>query len=66
MEVIKHGNTVRIATCPKCECEFRFHKSEIRNKNGINDDFSYSYSYDYIYCPECSHRIVLEEEVIEI
>lgn len=66
MEIIKHGNSFRIATCPKCECEFRFNKSEISTKSGIDDNFSHSYTYDYIDCPECKNTIILEEQVIEI
>ena len=63
MEVLKHGKWYRIVTCDKCECEFQFNVKETKTK--FMEEFGYFTNYTYIECPECDHRIILEERSVE-
>lgn len=66
MEVLKHGKKFRIITCSECDCEFQFAVTEIQTKKIVTPDSEYYESLDYIECPECGHRIYLEQRIIEI
>lgn len=66
MQVLKHGNKYRIATCCECGCEFQFSIKEIKNYFRLDDAVGYYIDYDYIECPECGEKMILEERSIEI
>lgn len=48
-KIIKHGNTVKKLTCPKCGCIF------IAMKEDIHQYSSPEKHFEYILCPECFH-----------
>ena len=59
IKVIKQGDIakkpVRQVTCPVCECEFRFDRSDLRT-----DPRMLSYKFfgsQFIECPNCEHAI---------
>lgn len=66
MEVLKHGKNFRIITCSKCDCEFQFAVKEIQTETVATPDSEYYALLDYIECPECGHRMYLEQRAIEI
>lgn len=51
IEVIKHGNYVRLYKCLHCGCLFK------ANKNDINCINSGAPAFGYIRCPECKTYI---------
>lgn len=51
IEVIRHGNYVRLYKCLQCRCLFR------ANKNDINCIDSGGSDVGYIRCPECKTYI---------
>lgn len=54
LKIIKHGNTVHIYKCCKCDCIFTASKRdiEIEDINGL------------LYCPECGYYIS-EDDIID-
>ena len=66
MEVLKHGKKFRIIVCSECECEFQFGITEIQNERIGTPDSEYYAILDYIECPECGHRMYIEQRTIEI
>ena len=54
IKVIKHGNTVNVYKCSKCDCIFTASKrdTEIEDINGL------------LYCPECGYYIS-EDDIID-
>ena len=65
MEVIRHGNRYAVTICPECDCEFRFAKTEILTQT-MPEYSGYYAQIDYIECPECGHRVTLEDRAIEV
>ena len=51
IKVIKHGNKVLTAICPRCKCEFEFTNEDLKDYGNQID------WYEEINCPECHHRI---------
>ena len=66
MEVLRHGKKFRIIVCSECDCEFQFAVKEIKTKQIAPVDSEYFDILDYIECPECGHRMYLEQRAIEI
>ena len=53
MEIIEHGKTYQVYTCPHCRCVFA--ASEI---DGCKSEW---YGKDWVECPECRKEIELKE-----
>ena len=54
MEIIEHGKTYQVYTCPRCYCVFAASKID-----GYNDDWD---GKDCVECPECGEEIELKEK----
>lgn len=52
IEVIKHGNTVRVYKCPNCECVFKVDRLEYKNKVLIE-------------CPECETFVLESKHIVK-
>lgn len=58
MEIIKHGNNIKIRTCLNCGCEFKFSKNEEKYTYIPSlFDGQLLESYRFINCPECGQEI---------
>lgn len=53
MEIIEHGKTSQVYTCPHCRCVFA--ACEI---DGCKNDWD---GKDWVKCPECGEEIELKE-----
>ncbi len=66
MKVIKHGNTIKEMTCPKCFCIFEYSEKDIENHSTNYFDPMYDcfmpYTYSIINCPECCSHIKINEQ----
>lgn len=63
MEVIRHGNKMRVITCTKCNCQFIFSKKEIIK---TIDEVPFStqyYTEEFVYCPECNEKLIIRRSV---
>ncbi len=58
--VIKHGNTINIANCPNCNCEFSYTSDEIRNRLALLKDET-EVLKPFVFCPECAKMIDIGE-----
>ena len=56
IEVIQHGNTYKKKICPKCYCDFRYSKVDIKWK-----DLLTKYR-GYVYCPECGEKTIVKKD----
>lgn len=52
MEIIEHGKTYQVYTCPRCRCVFA--ACEI---DGCKNDWD---GKDWVKCPECGEKIELK------
>ena len=52
IEIIEHGNTMREIECDNCKCKFSYTRDDV-----IREGFGGM--IDYVYCPECSHLILI-------
>lgn len=53
MEIIEHGKTYQVYTCPHCRCVFAACKID-----SYKDDWDRK---DWVECPECGEEIELKE-----
>lgn len=54
MEIIKHGKTYQVYTCPHCRCVFAACKID-----SYKDDWD---GKDWVECPECGEEIQLKQK----
>lgn len=58
MEIIKHGKLYKVghfATCPICECEFKYTYDDIQTE--FSTESTGETKINYILCPECNFKI---------
>lgn len=65
MKILKHGNTVKEATCEHCGCIFQYCENDITTERFLaapftDYDLDYTWS-DVIECPECKSYIILSD-----
>lgn len=65
MKILKHGNTVKEATCEHCGCIFQYCENDITTKRFLaapftDYDLDYTWS-DVVECPECKSYIILSD-----
>lgn len=65
MEIIEHGNTYNVTSCPNCNAMFSYVKKDITTKDIVNIDFGEPYHtyIEYIKCPECNKQIKLKFQI---
>lgn len=65
MEIIEHGNTYNVTSCPDCNAIFSYSKKNIKSENEVNIDFGeYYHTYiEFIKCPECNRKIRLKYQI---
>lgn len=59
MKILKHGKTLKIIICPKCECEFEYREIDVKKT-----PYKYmgnTYVNRIIECPECEFKIKEEK-----
>ena len=60
MEIIKHGKLYKVghfATCPICECEFKYTYDDIQSE--FSTESTGETKINYILCPECNFKITI-------
>ena len=70
MEIIKPGKypEKNVVTCDKCECEFKYHDSEVNIISTTPDESSFLGGFGvhkYVECPTCKHKVTIECTFIE-
>jgi hypothetical protein len=61
MEIIKHGKLYKVghfATCPICECEFKYTYDDIQSEFSTASTGEKTQK-SYILCPECNFKITI-------
>ena len=56
IEVRRHGNTTQNKMCPKCNCDFRYSKVDMKWVDLL------TVVIGYVYCPECGEKLIVERE----
>lgn len=65
MKILKHGNTVKEATCEHCGCIFQYCENDITTERFLaapftDYDLDYTWS-DVVECPECKSFVILSD-----
>lgn len=60
MEIIEHGKTYQIRTCPYCKCVFATCEKDFEGKD-LRYDYLKNAYYEYFTCPECGSEIEFEK-----
>ena len=63
MEILKHGDTYKTTTCPKCHAYLSYIANDIKIIDSFDDVFGTQYYYwaQILKCPECGEKIILKE-----
>ncbi len=56
IEIVQHGNTSKRTICPKCNCDFRYFKVDVKWADLITEIIG------CVRCPEYGQQIVVERE----